>query len=78
MKHPIVVTLRRIQRWPLKKQHEYLTGLIAAEPPRSVRRAELEAAAAEIVMRDLKARRRVGQANRFSEGKSRERVNERA
>lgn len=76
MKQPIAVTLRRIRRWPLKKQHEYLTGIIAVEPPRSVRRIELEAAAAEIVMRDLKARRRVGQSNRFSEGKSRERINE--
>ena len=55
MKQPIAMTLRKIQRWPLKKQHEHLTGLIEAEPLRSVRRAELEAAAAEIVMRDLKA-----------------------
>lgn len=56
MKHePIAVTMRRINRWSLKKQHEHLSELIAAEPLRSVRRAELEAALSEIVMRDLKA-----------------------
>lgn len=55
MKLSIAATMRKINRWPLKKQHEHLMELIAAEPLRSVRRAELEAAATSVVMRDLKA-----------------------
>ena len=55
MKQPIAATMRRISRWPLKKQRDHLSELIAAEPIRSVRRAELEAALSEVVMRDLKA-----------------------
>ena len=56
MKHPsIATTMRRIQRWPLKKQHKHLSDLIAEEPSRSIRRNELEAAAADLVMRDLRA-----------------------
>lgn len=54
MKHPIAVTLRKINRWPIKKQYEYLIELIRDEKPRSVRRAELVAAVAELVQRDLK------------------------
>lgn len=76
MKQPIAVTLRKIRRWPLKKQHEQLTALIAVEPLRSVRRIELEAAAAEIVMRDLKAGNRGIRRNQCSENQSQERVNE--
>jgi hypothetical protein len=77
MKHPsIATTMRRIQRWSLKKQHEHLSELIAAEPLRSVRRIELEAAAAEIVMRDLKAGNRGLHKDQVSERQSQERVNE--
>lgn len=78
MKHPIAVTLRKIQRWPIKKQYEYLIELIREEKPRSVRRAELVAAVAELVQRDLKAGYRGICRNHFSEGQSQERVNERA
>lgn len=68
MKHPsIATTLRRIQRWPLKKQRDHLCELIAAEPLRSIRRNELEAAAANLVMRDLKAGNRGIRRNQFSE-----------
>lgn len=76
MKQPIAVTLRKIRRWPLKKQHAYLTCLIAVEPLRSVRRTELEAAAAEIVMRDLMAGNRGIRRNQYSGTQSQERVNE--
>jgi hypothetical protein len=55
MKQPISVTMRKIQRWPLKKQYQYLLTLVAEERPRSVRRAELVAAVSELVQRDLKA-----------------------
>jgi hypothetical protein len=55
MKQPIAVTLRKIQRWSIKKQYQYLLTLIAEEKPRSVRRAELVSAVAELVQRDLKA-----------------------
>lgn len=51
----IAVTLRRIHRWPLRKQHEHLSVLVAAEPLHSIRRRELEAALGQIVMRDLTA-----------------------
>jgi hypothetical protein len=68
MKHQsIAVTMRRIARWPLKKQHEYLSELIAAEPLRSIRRNELEAAAADLVMRDLRAGNRGVRRVQFSE-----------
>lgn len=55
MKQPISVTMRKIHRWSLNKQRDHLAELIAAEPLRSVRRAELEAALSDVVMRDLKA-----------------------
>lgn len=55
MKQPISVTMRKIHRWPIKKQYQYLLELIREEKPRSVRRAELVAAVAELVQRDLKA-----------------------
>lgn len=55
MKQPISVTMRKIGRWPIKKQYEHLLELIREEKPRSVRRAELIAAVAELVQRDLKA-----------------------
>ena len=73
MKPSIAATMRRIHRWPLKKQRDHLSELIAAEPLRSVRRAELESALSEIVMRDLKAGNR---GLRVSEIQSQERVNE--
>ena len=55
MKPSIAATMRKIQRWPIKKQYDYLLELIREEKPRSVRRAELVAAVAELVQRDLKA-----------------------
>jgi hypothetical protein len=56
MKHlSIAATMRRIQRWSLRKQRDHLSELIALELPHSIRRNELEAALADIVMRDLKA-----------------------
>ena len=55
MKQPISVTMRKIHRWPIKKQYEYLLELIREEKPRSVRRAELVGAVADLVQRDLKA-----------------------
>lgn len=55
MKQSIAATMRRIHRWPLKKQYGYLLELIREEKPRSVRRAELVAAVADLVQRDLKA-----------------------
>lgn len=51
----IAATMRRISRWTLRKQRDHLSELIAVEPPRSIRRSELEAALADIVMRDLTA-----------------------
>lgn len=65
MKQSIAATMRRIHRWPLKKQHEHLMELIAKEPLRSVRRAELEAAATGVVMRDLKAGNRGLKGNNY-------------
>lgn len=55
MKTSIAATMRRIHRWPLKKQYEYLIELIREEKPRSVRRNELVAAVSDLVQRDLKA-----------------------
>lgn len=56
MKHPsIAATMRRISRWTLRKQRDHLAELIALETPHSIRRIELEAALADIVMRDLTA-----------------------
>lgn len=55
MKLSIAATMRKIHRWPIKKQYEYLLELIREEKPRSVRRAELVAAVADLVQRDLKA-----------------------
>ena len=55
MKQPIAVTMRKISRWSLKKQRDHLLTLIAQEKPRSVLRAELVAAVADLVQRDLKA-----------------------
>jgi hypothetical protein len=72
----IAATMRRIQRWPLKKQHKHLSELIALEKPHSIRRNELEAALADIVMRDLKAGNRGLHKDQVSENQSQERVNE--
>lgn len=55
MKPSIAATMRRISRWSLKKQRDHLAELIAAEPLRSVRRIELEAALSDVVLRDMKA-----------------------
>ena len=55
MKPSIAATMRKIHRWPIKKQYQYLLELIREEKPRSVRRAELVAAVSDLVQRDLKA-----------------------
>lgn len=56
MKHPsIFETMRSIQRFPLRLQHAHLSALLAEEPPRSIRRGEIEAALRHIVTRALKA-----------------------
>lgn len=55
MKLSIAATMRKIHRWPIKKQYQYLLELIREEKPRSVRRAELVATVADLVQRDLKA-----------------------
>jgi len=58
MKTPIHLVLRRISRLPAKHKQAHLRGLIDAEPPRSVRRQELEAAARDVITRQLKRERR--------------------
>jgi hypothetical protein len=42
--HDIFTTLRKIRRLPRPHRIAFLQSLTALEPPRSIRRAELEAA----------------------------------
>lgn len=58
MKTPICVVLNRIRRLPAKHKQAHLRGLIDAEPPRSVRRGELEAAARDVITKQLRRERR--------------------
>jgi hypothetical protein len=59
MKPSIAAVIRRIR--PLAPVHKaaHLRGLIASEPKRSIRRAELEAALKEIVNRQLRKESKV-------------------
>lgn len=59
MKQPIHEVIRRIR--PLAPVHKaaHLRGLIASEPKRSMRRAELEAALKDVINKQLKKEIRV-------------------
>jgi hypothetical protein len=77
MKQPISVTMRKIGRWPIKKQYEHLQALKDAEPYiRSKRRIEIEAELGKLLQRDMNAGKRGLRRNHFSERQSQERVNE--
>jgi hypothetical protein len=51
---PIHVVTNRIKRLPLAHQVAHLRALVAAEPLRSIRRAELESLLKDKVTRQLK------------------------
>lgn len=56
MKQPISVTMRKIHRWPIKKQYQYLQALKDAEPYiKSKRRVEIEAELGKLLLRDINA-----------------------
>lgn len=57
MKHlSIAATMRRIQRWSLKKQYRHLQALKDAEPYiRSKRRSEIESELGKSLLRDINA-----------------------
>lgn len=46
--------VRRIRHLPVIHQVAHLRSLIASEPPRSIRRGELEAALKSVMLRQLK------------------------
>lgn len=54
MKQPIHEVLRRIQRLPLAQKAAHLAALVKVEPPRSIRRRELEIALKDIRTRQLR------------------------
>jgi hypothetical protein len=51
---PIHIVTNRITRLPLAHQIAHLRALVAAEPPRSIRRGELESLLKDKVTRQLK------------------------
>ena len=59
MKQPISVTMRKIKRWSISRQYEYLQGLKDAEPYiKSKRRVEIEAELGKLLQRDMNAGKR--------------------
>lgn len=54
---PLHALVTRMKRLPLRLQAEHLKALIEAEKPRSIRRAELEAMAKDVMLRRLKHER---------------------
>jgi hypothetical protein len=62
MKPPIFTVLRRIGRLSPIHQRDHLRALIEAEPPRSIRRGELEAALKSVMLRQLRKESRQGKA----------------
>ena len=56
MKLSIAATMRKIHRWPIKKQYEHLQALKDAEPYiKSKRRVEIEAELGKLLLRDINA-----------------------
>ena len=53
-KTPLHEVLRRIQRLPLAHKAAHLAALVKIEPPRSIRRRELETALKDIRTRQLR------------------------
>lgn len=51
---PIHEVLRRIQRLPLAHKAAHLAALVEQEPPRSIRRRELESALKDVRTRQIK------------------------
>ena len=54
----IFETLRRIRRLSVVHQVDHLRSLIKQEPKRSIRRAELEAALKQVMLRQLRKENR--------------------